>query len=76
MENVKVIIWGIGAMGSGMAKMLLEKKGVEIVGVCSRRTHVGKTCLMYWKWMLPIMPPSWLPTISTAWFRKNLPTWH
>ncbi|MEN1759245.1 2,4-diaminopentanoate dehydrogenase [Anoxynatronum sibiricum] len=42
MENVKVIIWGIGAMGSGMAKMLLEKKGVDIVGVCSRRSHVGE----------------------------------
>ena len=41
-DKVKVIIWGIGAMGSGMAKMLLEKNGVEIVGVCSRRTHVGK----------------------------------
>lgn len=42
MENVKVIIWGIGAMGSGMAKMLLDKKGVDIVGVCSRRSHVGE----------------------------------
>ena len=42
MENVKVIIWGIGAMGSGMAEMLLNKKGVDIVGVCSRRSHVGK----------------------------------
>ncbi|WP_427339107.1 2,4-diaminopentanoate dehydrogenase [Caloranaerobacter sp. DY30410] len=36
MENVKVVIWGFGAMGSGMAKMLLKKKGVEIVGVCDR----------------------------------------
>lgn len=35
-ENVKVIIWGFGAMGSGMARMLLEKKGVEIVGVAVR----------------------------------------
>lgn len=34
MENVKVIIWGFGAMGRGMASMLLKKKGVEIVGVC------------------------------------------
>lgn len=34
MENVKVVIWGFGAMGSGMARMLLTKKGVEIVGVC------------------------------------------
>ncbi|MCD1147809.1 NADP-binding protein [Peptoniphilus sp. KCTC 25270] len=32
-ENVKVIIWGFGSMGSGMAKMLLKKQGVEIVGV-------------------------------------------
>ncbi|MDO5301386.1 MAG: 2,4-diaminopentanoate dehydrogenase [Tissierellia bacterium] len=32
-ENVKVILWGFGSMGSGMAKMLLKKKGVEIVGV-------------------------------------------
>jgi 4-hydroxy-tetrahydrodipicolinate reductase len=36
MENIKVIIWGFGAMGSGMASMLLKKKGVEIVGVCDR----------------------------------------
>lgn len=31
MDKVKVISWGLGAMGSGMAKMLLEKKDVEIV---------------------------------------------
>lgn len=34
MRNVKVGIWGFGAMGSGMAKMLLKKKGIDIVGVC------------------------------------------
>lgn len=34
MQNVKVAIWGFGAMGSGMARMLLTKKGVDIVGVC------------------------------------------
>ena len=33
MEKVKVSIWGFGAMGSGIAKTLLGKKGVEIVGV-------------------------------------------
>ncbi len=33
-ENVKVAIWGFGAMGGGMAEVLLRKKGVEIVGVC------------------------------------------
>lgn len=34
MENIKVLIWGFGEMGSGMAKMLLKKEGVDIVGVC------------------------------------------
>lgn len=34
MENIKIIIWGFGAMGGGMARMLLTKQGVEIVGVC------------------------------------------
>ena len=33
-ENVKVAIWGFGAMGSGMAEVLLRKQGVDIVGVC------------------------------------------
>lgn len=42
-ENVKVAIWGFGAMGSGMAKMLLKKKGIEIVGVCDMHPdRVGK----------------------------------
>lgn len=34
MEKIKVVIWGFGAMGKGMADMLLTKKGVEITGVC------------------------------------------
>lgn len=34
MENVKVFIWGFGAMGKGITEMLLGKKGVEIIGVC------------------------------------------
>jgi 2,4-diaminopentanoate dehydrogenase len=36
-KKVQVLIWGFGAMGGGMARMLLEKKGVEIAGVCD--TH-------------------------------------
>ncbi len=43
MENVKVIIWGLGAMGSGMAEMLLKKKGVDIVGAVGRGDKVGKS---------------------------------
>lgn len=33
-ENVKVALWGFGAMGSGIARALLSKKGVDIIGVC------------------------------------------
>ncbi len=47
MENVKVIIWGLGAMGSGMADMLLKKKGVDIVGVAGRAGKVGKSMYDY-----------------------------
>lgn len=34
MKMVKAAIWGFGAMGSGVAKVLLRKKGIEITGVC------------------------------------------
>lgn len=44
MENVKVAIWGFGAMGSGIAKVLLGKKGVDIVGMCDiHPARVGKS---------------------------------
>ena len=42
-ENVKIIIWGLGAMGKGMAEALLAKKGVDIVGVVGRGNKVGKS---------------------------------
>lgn len=32
-EQVKIAIWGFGAMGSGMAKMIIKKEGFDIVGV-------------------------------------------
>ena len=34
MRNIRVAVWGFGAMGGGIAKVLLEKTGVEITGVC------------------------------------------
>ena len=43
MQHVKVIIWGLGAMGSGMAELLLTKKGVDIVGVVGREGKIGKS---------------------------------
>lgn len=43
-EPVKVAIWGFGAMGSGMAKMILSKQGFDIVGVCDTYPEiVGKS---------------------------------
>ena len=49
MENVKVIIWGLGAMGGGMADMLLKKKGIEIVGVAGRGAKIGTSMYDYIK---------------------------
>ena len=43
MKNVKVIIWGLGAMGGGIANMLLKKKGVDIVGAIDIGNKLGKS---------------------------------
>lgn len=32
MEKIRVIHWGLGAMGSGMARLVAEKEGMEIIG--------------------------------------------
>jgi len=43
MEKIKVILWGLGNMGSGMARMLLTKSGVEIVGAIGKNpAKIGK----------------------------------
>ncbi len=34
MGSIRISLWGFGAMGSGIARVLLQKKGVDIVGVC------------------------------------------
>lgn len=36
MRKVRVAQWGLGAMGKGIVSLLLERKGVELVGVCDR----------------------------------------
>lgn len=44
MENIKIAIWGFGAMGAGMANMLHKKTGVDIVAVCDLHPdRVGKS---------------------------------
>lgn len=50
-DKVKVVIWGFGAMGSGIAKMILKKEGFEIVGVCDQRpSYVEKSIYEILNW--------------------------
>jgi len=43
MEKVRIALYGVGAMGSSIAKFLLEKEGVEIVGAIDvAEEKVGK----------------------------------
>jgi 4-hydroxy-tetrahydrodipicolinate reductase len=43
MEPIRVLQWGLGAMGSGMARLMLEKSGLKIVAaVDGRPDYVGK----------------------------------
>ncbi|GAB4275044.1 MAG: 2,4-diaminopentanoate dehydrogenase [Candidatus Rifleibacteriota bacterium] len=43
MKPIRVAMWGFGAMGSGMVRLMLEKKGLEVVGVIEKRSElVGK----------------------------------
>lgn len=42
-QPIRVLQWGLGAMGGGMARLILEKKGLEIVAaVDGRPDYVGK----------------------------------
>ncbi|MGL4730810.1 MAG: 2,4-diaminopentanoate dehydrogenase [Clostridium sp.] len=36
MEKIKIIFWGLGTVGSEMARMVLKKEGLEIVGVIDK----------------------------------------
>ena len=43
MKPIRVLQWGLGAMGSGMARLMLEKTGLKIVAaVDGRPDYVGK----------------------------------
>ncbi len=33
MDDIRVALWGLGAMGSGMARVLSHRKGIRLVGV-------------------------------------------
>ncbi len=43
MKPIRILQWGLGAMGSGMARLMLEKSGLQIVAaVDGRPDYVGK----------------------------------
>ena len=43
MKKFRVVQWGLGAMGSGMARLALQKEGLELVGgIDMRPDYVGK----------------------------------
>jgi len=43
MEKIRVVLYGLGAIGSSIAKFLLEKEGIEIVGAIDiAKDKVGK----------------------------------
>jgi hypothetical protein len=43
MKRIRVVQWGLGAMGSGMVKTMLEKEGLQIVGaIDARPDYIGK----------------------------------
>jgi hypothetical protein len=43
MKQIRVLQWGLGAMGSGMAKLMLDKAGLKIVAaIDGRPDYVGK----------------------------------
>ncbi len=37
MKPIRVVQWGLGAMGSGMVKLMLEKGGLQVVGAIDKR---------------------------------------
>lgn len=44
-ETIRVVQWGLGAMGSGMAKLVTEKPGIEITGALRKRPDTVGTDL-------------------------------
>ncbi|MFA0889182.1 MAG: 2,4-diaminopentanoate dehydrogenase [Synergistales bacterium] len=44
MEPLKVVIWGVGAMGLGMARMISRKQGIEVSGAVDLSPEkIGRT---------------------------------
>jgi 2,4-diaminopentanoate dehydrogenase len=41
-ECVRILVLGLGQMGSGIARLVLDKQGLELVGACGHRAeHLG-----------------------------------
>lgn len=44
-RRIRVVQWGLGAMGSGIARLLLSKEGIEVVGAVDARPDLDGTDL-------------------------------
>lgn len=43
MKRIRVVQWGLGAMGAGMVRLMLEKENLQVVGaIGSRKENIGK----------------------------------
>ncbi len=40
MRDIRVALWGFGAMGSGIGRMITSKKGIVLSGVCDTWDHL------------------------------------
>lgn len=48
MRDIRVALWGFGAMGSGIGRMIASKKGLVLTGVCDRWDQlVGRDVYQY-----------------------------
>ena len=71
MKQIQVALWGFGAMGSGIAKVLLTTKGEMVAGVMPKRTSekanfVSRSAItMSAAAMMPLAPPIQAPCTST-----------
>ena len=41
-DPIRVLVLGTGQMGSGIARLVLQKEGLELAGICSRRAALDR----------------------------------
>ena len=73
MRDIRVALWGFGAMGSGIGKMIASKEGLVISGVCDRWDQlIGKEVYSYLGIERGDRPPVVITDDITEVVRKDL----